>query len=270
MKTLFGFAILCLVSASVFAQPRADDRFLAKKVELLLPLSDKINEPMASAESQLYLPSENVRKGHFVHTRGLVNALLAGFEQGDYPAYQPENLRKEICFAELKYELKKRADDFNENDDKNSPNAAQAITQPGISKKCGDALPQPDNTNYKALFFPLNAAVKIIGDEIFDKNTSNARFIIQYIELYYIDPAGVLPDKPVAAFKYDEIKYVLDHTQWTNRFNDAEHRTLKEIFELRLYSAYLTNVSDVPMMTLDESRLRIEQIREMEHHLWEY
>lgn len=258
MKTLLGFVIFCWVSASVFAQTRADDRFLSKKVELMLPLGDKINEPIGAAES--------VREGPFARTRGIVYALLAGWERGDYTAYQPEHLTQEIYFIELKKEMKKRAEDFDEND-------AQVISQPklnGVNKKYADALPQVDNTNYKKLFFPLNAALKIIGDEIFDKNTSSDRFVIQYIELYYIDPAGILPDKPVAAFKYKDIENVLAHTQWTNRFNEAEHRTLKQIFELRLYSAYLISVSDVNMATLDESRERIDQIRETEHHLWEH
>lgn len=280
MKTLFGFAILCLVSASVFAQPRTDNHFLAKKVEIMLPLGDKINEPMASAESQLYLPSENVHEGNFANTRGVVYALLAGLERGDYVGYQPDNLKKEQSFMALKQDLQARAADFKANaaepvdswedcdcEETDGPN--DDFNEDFTLENEVSTEPNLANAGNKELFFPLGTAVKIIGNEIFDKNTASARFVPEYVELYYIDPAGVLRDKPVVAFKYDDIKYALDATQWKNRFNDAEHRSLKEIFELRLYSGYFISVSDVNMASLDESAKRADQIRENEHHLWE-
>jgi hypothetical protein len=63
---------------------------------------------------------------------------------------------------------------------------------------------------------------------------------------------------------------VMDDTQWRNRANDAEDRSVREIIELRRFSSYVARVSGDEPKTLIESELRRQQMIEFEHHLWTY
>lgn len=113
-------------------------------------------------------------------------------------------------------------------------------------------------------------ALEFIEDRIFDKNRSDMIYDIQFLRLVWVDPGETLPDKNFVCFRYADVLETLEDTQWKNKFNDAEYRNMREIFELRLFSSYIINVSGRGVRTLAESDFRRNQLVEFEHHLWCY
>lgn len=112
--------------------------------------------------------------------------------------------------------------------------------------------------------------VQLIEDRIFDKNRSDMYYDIQYLCLIQVDPKGALPDEPAVCFRYKDVMDVMDDTQWRNRANDAEDRSMRETIELRRFNSYVTVVSGEESRTLNEAELRRQQMIEFEHHLWTY
>ena len=117
---------------------------------------------------------------------------------------------------------------------------------------------------------PLESCIELIGNRIFDKNRSTEINDIKYIRLVWVDPGETLPDKNFVCFKYSDIVETLEQTRWANRFNDAEDRNLREIFEQRIFNEYVINVSGQGVRTLPEAQHRANQLLEFEHHLWNY
>ena len=300
LKKAFSYlamAVFTLASLQVSAQtelpdfpynlphkPRIDDHFWRRKVHYRLDLKEKINDPMMKAESQLYLPSEGVHEGNFANTRGIVYALLAGHERGDYEGYNPDSLEVARTFMEVKNMMKSlQATEGSGAADGAGKEATEELSDEGddfgddfggdedaTASVSGDALPSGEGDDYKKLFLPLTFVLDIVENRIFDKNKSDMYYDIQYIRLHYIDPAGQLRDRPVVAYKYEHVKDVLNSTQWKNRFNDSEYRSLQEIFELRLFNGYNIEISGINMQTIDEGDKRNQQMLEFEHHLWEF
>ena len=144
-----------------------------------------------------------------------------------------------------------------------------------------------DAGNY---FFPRDLyQLQIIEDMIFDKQRSVMYYDILAVKM--IVPADH-PDNirgietPVAFFSYEELveQVFTDNPKaiWYNPYNDAEHRTLYEAFELRLFSSYIIKVSnpqdsylvDVyggdPQTGILASQWKAFELLEFEHNLWEF
>jgi len=112
--------------------------------------------------------------------------------------------------------------------------------------------------------------IQFIEDWIFDKNTSSLRYEMRYFQLIWVDPGGVLPDKVMAVFRWEDIKPILSETQWPNRFNDAENHSVTEVFDMRIFNSFLIDVSGQGMRSLDEAeRWRLKMV-EKEHNLYSY
>ena len=117
---------------------------------------------------------------------------------------------------------------------------------------------------------PYETCLEFIEDRIFDKNRSDMVYDIEYVRLVWVDPGETLPDKLFVCFKYSDLLETLEDSQWKNKFNDAEYRNMREIFELRLFNSYIINVSGRGVRTLVEADFRRNQLVEFEHHLWQY
>ena len=117
-------------------------------------------------------------------------------------------------------------------------------------------------------FTDFEQVVQVVEDWIFDKNRGEMIYRPLFIQVVWSDPMEVLPEKFVAVFKYEDVQDVLDQTPYPNRFNDAETRSLREIFELRLYHAYVTEISGYGVYSLEEAKRRHDALVEFEHHLW--
>lgn len=295
LKKAFSYlamAVFTLASLQVTAQtelpdfpynlphkPRIDDHFWRRKVHYRLDLKEKVNDPMMKAESPLYLPSEGVHEGNFANTRGIVYALLAAHERGDIEGYHPDSLEGTRSFLELKQRLIAKMDKEGDaaptdaSDDAGSDEFEDdgfETEEDATAPVAGDQLPSGNDQEYKKIFLPLTTVMDVVENRIFDKNKSDMYYDIQWIRLVYIDPLGKLRDENMIGYKYEHVKDVLNNTQWKNRFNDSEYRSLQEIFELRLFNGYNIEISGIQMNSIVEGDKRNQQMLEFEHHLWEF
>ncbi len=117
---------------------------------------------------------------------------------------------------------------------------------------------------------PFEMVMQFVEDRIFDKNRSDMVYDIQYIEIIWVDVYGRLPERRIATFRYDDILETLDQVQWKNRFNDAQYRSMRQVFEMRLFHSYVIDISGVGIQSLAEAEYRRQQLVEFEHHLWSY
>ena len=107
-------------------------------------------------------------------------------------------------------------------------------------------------------------------DRIFDKNRGEMVYRYDYFQLIWTDPGETLPEKELCVFRYADVSETLDEVVWINRHNDAERRSIKEIFDLRLFNSFIINVSGSGVTSLPEAERRRQQLVEYEHHLWNY
>ncbi len=132
------------------------------------------------------------------------------------------------------------------------------------------------------------AILELMEDMIFDKKRSRMYWDIQSVKI--ILPASLFPEtgliREVAVFKYKDLvelfKNMPDEAIWFNPQNSAAHRNLADAFELRLFTARITKVSnprndyiiDVyggdPKKALMQSHIIEQDLIETEHNLWEY
>jgi len=285
------FAILGGMMADVVAQipgaripPRLDDHFWRRKVVNRIDLTEKINEPLTYSES----PGLYSNPG-FGETNGVIVALVNGLKSGKYLAYHPDSLNKSLTYDDVVGIAQQiegtddGGDDWDTGDegfdDFDAGGDFGGDEWDDFGDDFGDDL-EGDTDPFAAGAsedgegdFSLAAyetVLEFIEDRIFDKNRSDMVYDIQYLRLVWVDPGETLPDKNFICFKYADVLETLEDTQWKNKFNDAEYRNMREIFELRLFHSYIINVSGRGVRTLEESDFRRNQLVEFEHHLWSY
>jgi hypothetical protein len=117
---------------------------------------------------------------------------------------------------------------------------------------------------------PFIRVLQFVEDRIFDKNRSDMVYDIQFLEVIWVDPNETLPEERMCTFRYQDVVEALEATQWKNRYNDAEYKNMREIFELRMFHSYVIEISGVGINSLDEAEYRRQQLVEFEHHLWSY
>lgn len=264
--------------------PRVDDHFWRRKVVNRIDLMEKINEPLTYVEDPgLY------GNPAFGETRGVVVSLINGLKSGKYLAYMPDSLNKSLTYEDVvkiaqQIEGTGSAgaddwdsedsgfDDFDGGDDFGGDDFGDDFGD-DLGGGEGDSDPFADGGAAVEGDFavgPYESVLEFIEDRIFDKNRSDMVYDIQYLRLVWIDPGETLPDKNFICFRYADVLETLEDTQWKNKFNDAEYRNMREIFEMRLFSSYIINVSGRGVRTLPESDFRRNQLVEFEHHLWSY
>lgn len=296
MKRLAFLSFLILlggVMTDVVAQipgaripPRVDDHFWRRKVVNRIDLTEKINEPLTYPENPgLY------GNPAFGETQGIITALVNGLKSGKYLAYHPDSLNKSLTYEDVvkiaqqiegdggagdSYDEEDSGfDDFEGGDDFGGDDFGGDFGDDmGDGGTEGDSDPATGGGGGAVEGdFSLAAyetALEFIEDRIFDKNRSDMVYDIQYLRLVWVDPGETLPDKNFVCFRYADVLETLEDTQWKNKFNDAEYRNMREIFELRLFSSYILNVSGRGVRTLEEADFRRNQLVEFEHHLWCY
>lgn len=282
----------CLQAVAQFP-PRPEDHFWRRKVVNRIDLGEKINAPLIKRESPFYTD------GQYAEKEGLVMALFNGLKAGKYNAYQHDSLSKPMSYEEVlrriqeiegslsgegdfdsEYGLEEGDggggfDDFGGEDETDWGFADDEFATEDFSDDLGGD-PLLDDTGLGGGNFgdfdpaPFENVIQFVENRIFDKNRSDMVYDIEFIEIIWTDPGEALPEKVLCTFRYDEVLETLDNTQWKNRFNDAEYKTLREVFELRLFHSYIINVSGVGVRTLEEAESRRQQLVEFEHHLWSY
>lgn len=284
------FAYLCLIllagslTTEAFAQhptefirPREEDHFWRTRVISRIDLSEKINSPLIDVQSPELYPNTSTDR-----TSGIVAALFNGLKNGKYLAHDPDDLAKTLTFADVKAQY----DQINSSIDIVDPWETEEIDliDPDIDmeefdlydlEEEGDGLfeedvlaaaPNPDEMDLSA----FESVLELIEDQIMDKNRSDMVHDIQYLRIVWVDPGETLPDKNFICLKYSDVVELLDNTLYSNKHNDAESRTAREVLDLRLFNSYVINVSGRGVRTMGESEYRRVQLNEFEHNLWSY
>lgn len=293
-------------SKVVVARPthvRVDDHFWRRKVVNRIDLTEKINFPLIKREHNFY-DDESQYNSQYTEKKGLIVALFNGLKQGKYVAYKSDSINVSLGYdgvMELIQEINGSVgaddlwgdteedggfDDFggeeDEGDDWGFGDSGDdegddwgfgddgGDDEFGTLEEEGDDLGEPEVPVEEFDPEPFENVIHFVEDRIFDKTRSDMVYDIQLLEIIWTDPAGILPEKSLCVFRYNEVLETLENAQWKNRFNDAQYKTLREIFELRLFHSYIMNVSGVGVIDLNESEQRRQQLVEFEHHLWSY
>lgn len=280
--------IICVVQAFAQAGPRIEDHFWRRKVLNRIDLNEKINAPLIKRETPFYTDNSQ-----YSEKEGLIMALFNGLKQGKYVAYHPDSLESPLSYDDVLKRIKdfegslegEFDDDFGDGEEGfDSFGGEDAEDEwPGFAEEGeegldglgedigGDALPDVSNP-FMGDFDPgpYENVIHFVEDRIFDKSRSDMVYNIQFIEIIWTDPGETLPEKNLCTFAYKDVLETLDNSQWKNRFNDAEYKTLREVFELRLFHSYIIDISGVGIRSLQEAEYRRQKIVEFEHHLWSY
>ncbi|MEM7654674.1 MAG: hypothetical protein AAF399_00985 [Bacteroidota bacterium] len=256
------------MSAKVRKNIRPEDHFYRRRVVNRIDLGEKINQPIIRQQSGIYSGSQSPSN------QGIIAALLAGLEAGKYFAYDPDNLEQPMNYEEVQARMQAFQQaiepDFEEFEDEFiAPAEDEFITEDEFLM---DELEFPEEGNQETVIdlAPYESVIQFIEDRIFDKNASEMVYHIDWFQVIWTDPGETLPEKYLVCFRYEDIMEVLAETQWHNRYNDAESKNLAEIFDLRLFHSYITDVSGSGVASLPEAEQRRQELLEFEHHLWSY
>lgn len=299
MKRVALVAFLALISglvSDVVAQipgtripPRVEDHFWRRRIVNRIDLTEKINGKLVESEpTDIYLyGAQNYHGGSYGERQGVVVALINGLKSGKYLAYSVDSLTKALTYDDVvkiaqQIQGSGGATDGLDDTDSEFGDFDAGDEFGGDDMNTDDATMEDDSegdsdpaTTVAAVegdfkISDFETVIEFIEDRIFDKNRSDMVYDIQYIRLVWVDPAATIPDKNFICFKYSDVVTTLENCQWRNKYNDAEYRNMREIFELRLFTSIVTNVSATSVPTLDISEFRRNQMVEFEHHLWCY
>ena len=288
MRSVFFSALFIIGTfAIVSAQPyvRQDDHFWRKRIVNRISLVEKVNAPLVYHASAFY--GEN---GPYAETDGMIASLINGVKQGKYVAYHPENWKTVLNYEDLLRRMKEfdealqpvEEEDWSEGEEEFEvldewEGGDWEIEQSAAEKDW--ATPFEEEPGYNGSNQPeeqevdlavYEEVIHMVEDWVFDKTRSDMVQQIDFFEIIWTDPSGTLPEKVLARFKWKDVKDQLDQTMWKSRFNDAQARSITEIFELRIFNSILIDVGGVPVRSLQEAERRRQEIIEFEHHLWSY
>ncbi|MEZ4772061.1 MAG: hypothetical protein R3D00_02685 [Bacteroidia bacterium] len=286
---------LCFVDAFAQFPSRKDDHFWRRKVVNRIDLNEKINAPLIKRESPFYTDNSQ-----YTEKEGLIMTLFNGLKQGKFVAYHPDSLTKPLSYEDILKRIDEFEGSLDAGGDFDEPDTGFGDGTEGGGfddfggESGGDEWGFGDDEagggefgedfddmggaadagggGYMGDFdpAPFENVIHFVEDRIFDKTRSDMVYDIQFVEIIWTDPGETLPEKKLCTFAYNDILETLDNAQWKNRFNDAEYKTMREVFELRLFHSYIINVSGEGIRTLQEAEDRRQKLVEFEHHLWSY
>ena len=246
---------------------RPEVHFHRRRVILRIDLNEKINQPLVRGVTAY---------GEAAPGGGLMGSLMRGLAQGDYLARDPDDLQRVLSYDEVMIRLAEANDaaslvgghegtpDFIAAGDDFFLEAAPLAGHVPLDGGSATSGPDPDQ------LMDCEQVVQVVEDWIFDQNRGTMVYQPRYIEMIWTDPMETLPERVVAMFDYEEVLPTLEQATWVNRHNDAQHRNLREIFELHLWHAYVIDISGYGLRSLAEAKRRREAMTEFEHHLWSY
>lgn len=260
-----------------------------------IDLREKINRPLIRQESNLFAPSEGTRLNE--HREGLIQALLDGYRAAEYIGYVPDSLDRVCTWDQFDANLRRLVGgNANQEGASDESNTTPAPAEGGDDSFGGDDFGFGDeeggfddfgleggegnadgsdvagpSIDQREMFAGMRFIMEVVEDRIFDKNKNDMYYDIHYLRLIWVDPEGIYPyDVPMIIFKFEDVIDVLEKTQWKNWYNDAEYRSMLEVFQLRLFHGFIVDVSGNQSRSTDEAEKRRQQMIEFEHHLWEF
>jgi Gliding motility associated protein GldN len=271
--------------------PRIEDNFWRRSVLVRIDLREKFNRPLIFKESFLYTVADVMQ-----YREGLVRGLLKGYRNAEFIGYRPDTLNRVLLWDEFISRLTKYAlgdqlvvtastveesssaleESDNINDDVfNDTYSGFGLEDEGLNTQTAEqnlaSISVFNDTQLEDMFAGMNYVVELVEDRIFDKNKSDMYYLQKYFRLIWIDPEGILPiDVEMIVFRYRDVLPVLKQMQWKNLYNDAEYRTIQEVFELRLFHGFIVDVSGSMVRSQEEAEQRRLEMVEFEHNLWEF
>jgi hypothetical protein len=285
--------------------PRAEDHMMRHRVRTRLDLKDKLNQPLSQVEYQtdpgVYTESR------FAHVQGMPQALLQGWLQSKpgevaYVGYNPNQLTQPVVQQEVRRLLWERSPEYQAQmwaaraRDEN-PNAplqdegpkdvsqdtdpfaydydynwdvpAEDLVEDALNTPGPAEVVTPDFV--PGMLVGTDVVMELVEDRVFDKNKGTEHFIPRYVVLRSINPGMVgQEDMGIVAFRWEDVRPLLAHTQWKNPHNDAEMRTALQIIETRQFAHLILNIRGENMESLALAHRRVDQLTAYEHNLWNY
>lgn len=264
------FLLLLSTISTAYSQAeiRPEDHFFRRRVVNRIELGEKINHPLVQRMDPVYGNAQQSGGG------GLIASLLSGLQEGRYEAYHPDELNRPMSYEEVLVRMQEFEDALLGTIE--SDWESEAI----IGDEWGEeidtfgnvvAAPMVSADPVEMDLGPYEQAIQFVEDRVFDKNRGEMAYHIDHFQLIWSDPGEILPEKVLAVFRYKDVAEKLDQVYCANsRFNDAETRTMKEVFELRRFNSYIINVSGYGVQSLPEAEVRRQQLTHFEHELWDY
>jgi gliding motility associated protien GldN len=225
---------------------------------------------------------EKQNKPLFSRNREITRMILEAVERGDLKPYKNDSLEEGNGGLPLTIEQ------FKENLKMPSDQAELTEEDKAIMLANGDSsfLQAPSGPELYAERDLYQLQIK--EDLIFDKQRSRMYYDVQAVTLLIPSdhPRNLQQiEKPVASFEYKDIVKVLKDNPnaiWYNPQNDAQHKSIADAVELRLFSSYIIKVSNPDDAYLVDiyggdatkgimaSQWAAFELLEYEHNLWEF
>jgi gliding motility associated protien GldN len=233
----------------------------------------------------------------FSSGRELTKLILDAAKKGIIQPYEADTLGTPMAMEAFLDNLTNPAiegfgDEGSEDDPMADPDDpfADPFADPGASADPDDPFATDDSgedMTIDAYYLPNELfMLELQEDVIFDKKRSRMYYDVLTVKII-VDasktPDGI--DKTVAVFSYKELveKLFEDNPEaiWFNDQNSAEHRNIKDAFELRLFASRIVKVSNTDnkfitdiygpgKATLYGSEWYEMKLMEYEHELWEF
>ncbi len=282
---------LVLVASKLTAQSgpsrRADDHFWKKRVVMRLDLQDKINKPLIVGNANFnreYVRGEDPR--YQANTRGMVYALMNAWKGSKIVGYNGDTLYKTMDVATFEKKLQKFSGtlvpaagegdastgegDDTEFDIGEGDDTGFDIGEEDVSSTAKDETKPlvPTEGNYESLEY----FVEFVEDRIFDRIRGEMVYKLKFIRLVLSHPEGTIPDENAVCFKFDDpiVTEILANTQYKNRFNDSEDKSIKDVLDSRQFTGIVSSVSGLGVNSVEEAETRRQQLIQFEHNLWSY
>ncbi|KAA9331934.1 type IX secretion system ring subunit PorN/GldN [Adhaeribacter soli] len=229
---------------------------------------------------------EKQNKPFFADGRQITKVIIDAVQRGELPIYKNDSLTTTLTQQEFTSNMTM----VNEGAELSAEEKAMGFDAPaaGSDDWGGDAGAAAAPTGPELYFAKDLYQLEMKEDAIFDKKRSRMYHDIKSLTL--VVPASLKSnvkgrDIPVGTFKYsDLVKVFRDHPNealWYNPRNDAQHKNLADAFDLRLFSSFITKISNPdnsslediyggPMQGILAAQTAAEQMIEYEYNLWSF
>ena len=270
MRYLLSLSLLVIMAATTVAQPindkprdRAYDRTITDEKKILA--YDHLREADVMWEKRIWRVIDFREKMNlpFTYPRApFVSIVLDLIKEGAISAYVDEDFTARLTSEEIENKLS-RIDTFVEFDEET------------FEEKI---------TVYREEFNPEDVQkFRLKEDWIFDEETSSmvVRIIgMSPIKDVYDDNDEFIGEEPLFWIYYPECRQYFANKEVYNSWNDAQHPSWEDLFEMRIFASYIikeSNVYDRRIqqylsgidIILESEKIR-EEIRTYEHELWSY
>jgi hypothetical protein len=278
------FVCIWLVGFAQFnwAQPRklAENEYQVwrSRVVSRLDLLNKVNKVLVDG-----LPKDGyVRTDrHERNQEGIIYALLQAYSLNKMPGYLPYRLEEYVTYEAVMQltstmvvvptapttQEQDTADPFEDNVDFDADFLDDTAAEPMLE---GPKLDLSDATTRSYLWMGYGTVLEIIYDVVFSSRTSAVEFVPLYLRLVLVTETEPYIDRPMVAFRYDDVAHILHNTFVYSPHDDAHPYNCHDFIMMRLYDSMDLNIRGNSPQSLLEADKRRDAIILYEHNLWSY